>query len=110
MSQDPNHLIYERLTQICAEFCQTPHHHQDRLSLLEKPSNQWMDLHHILTPDTHLAQRLQVLVDQEVILSVSYQETPDQQWLLVSFYCSLIDAIPATALLLKSAHQTVVFH
>lgn len=110
MSQDPNHLIYERLNQICAEFCQTPHHHQDRLTLLEYRSHQWVDLHEILNPKTRLAHQLQTLVDQDVILSVSYQITPDRKWFLLSFYCSLLDAIPATALLLKSAHKQVVFH
>ena len=110
MSQDPNHLIYEVLTQICAEFCQTPYHHQDRLALLDYSPNEWVEVHQFLTPDTRLAQRLQTLVDQDVILSVSYRETPDQKWFLLSFYCSLIDAIPATALLLKAAHKRQVFH
>ena len=110
MSQDPNQLIYERLNQICADFCKTPHHHHDRLALFEYRSNQWIDLYEVLNPKTRLAEQLHTLVEQGITLSVSYRETPDQKWFLLSFYCSLLDAIPATALLLKSAHQHVVFH
>ena len=101
---DPADIIAEALSEICGTFCQRPQHHLDRITLLAYPAGTWVDLSEIIGSHTTLAKRLQGLNDRGVDLYAIHQDTPDDKWSLVSFYCSLIDAMPATALLLKSAH------
>lgn len=102
---DPAEIIYEALTEICASFSQRPQHRIDRLTLLAYPQGEWVELATILSPQTSLAQRLISLNDRGIDLHAVHQDTPDRKWSLVSFYCSQLDAMPATALLLKQAHQ-----
>lgn len=107
---DPAGAIYEALMEICATFSQRPEYHTDRLTLLTYPSGEWIDLNEILSPHTALAKRLKGLNARGVDLAVIHLETPDGTWNLVNFYCSLIDAMPATVLLLKRAHRQAQRH
>ena len=102
---DPVEIIYEALTEICAAFSQRPQHRIDRLTLLAYPQGEWVDLFQVLAPQTSLAKRLKGLNDRGIDLSAVHNDTPDGKWSLVSFYCGQLDAMPATALLLKQAHQ-----
>lgn len=107
---DPNQVLYERLVKICTEFCTTPYYHQEHLMLLNYPTDQWIEMHTLLHSDTPLTQQIRDLAKQDVVLSMIHRSTPDQKWFLLTFYCSLIDAIVATALLPKSAYQKDMIH
>jgi hypothetical protein len=102
---DPAEIIYEAVTEICATFSQRPQHHLDRLTLLTYPQGEWVELIEVIGAHTTLAKRLRGLNDKGVDLYAIHNTTPDGTWSLVSFYCGLIDAMPATALLRKSAHE-----
>lgn len=102
---DPAEIIYEALTEICATFSQRPQHRVDRLTLLAYPQGEWVELADILSPQTALAKRLISLNERGIDLFAVHSDTPDKKWSLVSFYCGQLDAMPATALLLKDAHE-----
>ena len=110
MNSKDHQAIYEALTEICSVFSQRPQHHHDRLTLLAHPANEWIKLHRVLEPSSKLAERVLRLEDLGANLLAQHTETPDGQWALVNFYCGLIDAIPATALLLKRAHTPAIQH
>lgn len=104
MDQDATQELYEELTQICAEFSQRPQNHLDRLALLTFPQQQWVELQNLLSEHSALAQRLKRVQARGVTLHACHVTTPDQEWSLVNFYSSELNAIPATALLLRRAH------
>jgi hypothetical protein len=104
MSKTSSQEIYEELTQICAEFSQRPQHHGDRLTLLTYPTDRWVDMLDVVSSATSLYQRLERLAARDARLMALHVSTPDEQWSLVNFYCEALDAVPATALLLKRAH------
>jgi len=104
MSQSSSQGIYEELTQICAEFSQRPQHHADRLTLLTYPTDRWVDMLDVVSPPSTLYKRLERLAARGARLVALHVSTPDDEWSLVNFYCDALDAVPATALLLKRAH------
>lgn len=105
MSQDGAHELYEELTQVCAAFSQRPQHHLDRLALLSFPQRTWVELSEVLSEHSSLSERLEQLRCRGASLYASHVSTPDDEWALVNFYSTELSAIPATALLLKRAHE-----
>ena len=105
MSKPASQALYEELTQICSEFSQRPQHHLERVALLTCPQHQWVELREILPVTSSLYTRLERLEGRGVTLVASHATTPDEQWSLVNFYSSELDALPATALLLRRAHN-----
>lgn len=110
MSNPHEDVIYEALAQICSTFSLRPQYHQARALLLTYPIGEWIDLDQVLPPHSLLAKQLKGLTERGVDLKVIHCDTPDGTWSLVNFYCQLIDAMPATVLWLKSAHQEIITH
>ena len=110
MTKPTTQALYEELTQICSEFSQRPQHHLDRVALLTCPPYEWVELLDVLPQHSGLTVRLERLKARGVTLHATHVSTPDEQWSLVNFYSTELDALPATALLLKRAHNIASGH
>ena len=101
---------WQLLMQICSDFSQAKMYHKQRVLLLSTESKQWYLLMEFLDESTVLLKDLEYLKKEGLLLYVSHQDTPDLNWSLVNFYVTEIEALPASTLLLKSAHQIPIKH
>ena len=101
---------WQLLMQICSDFSQAKMYHKQRVLLLSTESKQWYLLMVFLDENMSLFKDLESLRNEDFLLYVSHQDTPDLNWSLVNFYVTQIEALPASTLLLKSAHQTLIKH
>jgi len=101
---------WQLLMQICSDFSQAKMYHKHRVLLLSTESKQWYLLIDFLDENIRLFKDLESLNKEGFLLYVSHQDTPDFNWSLVNFYVTQLEALPASTLLLKSAHQTHIKH
>ena len=101
---------WELLTQICSDFSQLNMYHENRVWLLSSRSQNWYPLLNFLDRDSDVHKSLSFLAKNEMVLYVSHQEVPGDKWSLLNFYVNQLEALPASSLLLKSAHSMHEFH
>jgi hypothetical protein len=101
---------WQLLMQICSDFSQSEIYHKHRILLLSTQSKQWYHLIEFLDDDLVLFKDLLSLNKEGFLLYVTHQDTPDLNWSLVNFYVTQLEALPASTLLLKSAHQAHIKH
>ena len=101
---------WELLTQICSDFSQLNIYHENRVWLLNTQSHDWYPLIDFLDRDSDGYQTLDLLRKNELILYVNHQDVPGGKWSLLNFYVNQLEALPASSLLLKAAHNVHSFH
>ena len=101
---------WELLTTICQHFSQSASYHPQRVLLLSTQKHQWYRLIEFLDVDSEMYKSLDLLSQQDLILYVNHQDTPDKNWSLLNFYVNQLEALPASTLLLKKAHQAHTSH
>ena len=87
-----------------------PEYLKNRNVIRKNPIAKPVDMNENPTIDLSLFEELEYLKKEGLLLYVSHQDTPDLNWSLVNFYVTQLEALPASTLLLKSAHKVHVRH